>query len=660
MITFAEDMRNLSKILFINVVIYISFFMPVINAQLVNYEETWQEFLRKEKTSNISELMEPDIGHKSNYLKYALMYANTYFCADNLKSCQEMIDRIESIGEEAQNKIPGFIDRYDKFKIKVKAYKNFAPIWNKFLNDKNSVSREEVFAISDAKTVCEKGTLCKYFYLVARDYFCDNDFDNARDQFDNRVRKLIATSFDYKSIDGLSQEMEKMLLFWEGIDELNTAWDTYVITGVSPGFKGELPVFDCNVLPNLKSCILKATFDLCGEGTKMLKKIKALQKINEHPLSSDMIDVINWIETEVGYIENDLVILNSFWRVFIPNDILPTTANYKHTFRCDREAEIKAYLMDGLSQPCLNGRDALNNIDRIRKQYKPDMGSVTLTKFKKLKSLISNDEKGVAVVFSAWRDFLEDGHLSIEYNFDFEFGHCNKVSEIRSYIIDGTINSCHKGQKRLDDIEKVMVEYDPELDEKTIEKLEFLVDLVEKQTKEINDLNLAWNYFMTNNEVSYDLEYEYDFPCDRILEIKAYLLDAYTDPCLSGAYGLDQLKKVREEYDLDLGHDLLDLIKKLEHWPKKEAKNKSVLDKAWKDFDKDGRLSGKVNFVFEYCDKVSQAKAYIIDGTVNFDTQGRKRLEDMSQLQSDYLLTLNRSMVKRLEWLQNAVAKLDK
>ncbi|MDC0230982.1 hypothetical protein OAK19_03380 [Aureispira] len=636
-----------------------SFCMPVLNAQLVNYEETWQEFLRKEKTSNISELTEPDIGHKTNYLKYSLMYANTYFCADNLKSTYEMIDRIELMGEEAQNKIPGFKERYDKFKIKVKAYKDFDLLWDKFLNDKNSVSREEVFAVPEARRVCEKGTLCKYFYLIARDYFCDNDIDNAREHF-NMVRKLIATTFDYNSVEGLSEDMEKTLLLWEGIDQLNSAWDTYVITGVSPGFNGELPTFDCNVLPNLKACILKATFDLCGEGADMLKKIKALQKINNHPISSDMIEVIEWIETEVGYIETDLVILNSFWRVFIPNDILPNTANYKHTFRCDREAEIKAYIMDGLSQPCVNGRDALNNINRIRKQYKPDMGPVTLTKFKKLKSLISNDEKGVEVVFKAWRDFLDDGQLSMEYNFDFEFGHCNKVSEIRSYIIDGTINSCQKGELRLDDIEKVLVEYDPDLDDKTIEKMEFLVDLVEKQTKEIDDLNKAWDYFLSNNEVSYDLEYEYDFPCDRMLEIKAYLLDAYTDPCLSGAYGLEQLKKVREEYDLHLEHDLLDLIKKLEHMPKKEAKNTAVLDKAWKDFDKDGKLSGKVNFVFQYCDKVAQAKAYIIDGTVNFDTQGRKRLEDMSQLQADYLLTLNRSMVKRLEWLQNAVANLDK
>ena len=651
-------MDQVFRLLFSTISISI-FSIPLLNAQLVNYEETWQEFLKKEKTSNISELREPDKTQPANYIKYSLMYANTYFCGDNIESADEMMQRIEQMGTEVQDRVPGFEERYIKLKTKVKAYHEFDPLWKKFMNDKNSVSRDDVLALPDARTVCEKGTLAKFFYMISHDYYCEGDLENAREQFDGKVRKLMATTFDYKNVEGLGDELDKMLKLWDGLDELDPAWETLMLTGVSPGLVSELPVFDCFVIPNLKACLLKATYDLCGDGEKMLKKIKALQKINSHPTPSDIIDKIEWLEEEVGKSKKDLAVLNSFWRIFTPKDILPLSANYKYEFICDREAEIKAYLMDGLSKPCENGRDALDSIAKIRKQYKPDMASLTLSKFKKLKGLVSNDEKGVVIVDKAWDDFIIDDKLSTPFNFDLEFGHCNKLSEIRACIIDGSINICTNGQKRLDDIERVIAEYDPELDEITVEKMEKLESLVEKQTSETEDLNKAWAYFQQKGEVSYDLEYEYDFPCDRLMEVKAYILDGYTDPCLSGKYALGQLEKVQNAHDPDLDKEMLEMIKKLEEWPQKDEKNTAVLNKAWKDFDKDGKLSGKVNFVFEYCDKIAQAKAYIIDGTVNFDSNARKRLDDMARLRADYLLTLNKPMLKRLEWLQKAVKEED-
>lgn len=633
--------------------------LAILEAQLVNYEETWQEFLRKEKTANISELVEPEKSQPANYIKYALMYANTYFCGDNIEMADKMIQRIESMGTTVQDKVPGFEERYQKLKIKIKAYHDFAPLWKQFLDDKNSVSKEDVMAYPDAKTVCEKGTLCKYFYMISRDYYCDGDLENAREQFDTKVKKLMATTFDYKNVEGLGDELDKMSLLWAGMDELDPAWETFELTGVSPGLAAELPVFDCFVIPNIKACLIKAYYDLCGDGATMLKKIKSLQKINSHRLTSNIIDKIEWLESEVGSIQKDLAVLNSFWRIFTPKEILPATANFKYSFVCDREADIKAHLMDGLSKPCDYGRQALDSIAYIRKQYKPDMAALTLSKYKKLKGLVSNDEKAVDMIKEAWKSFIAEQAISESLDLSREYGHCNKLYEIRAYIIDGSLNTCNKGSMRLDDIEKVMAEYDPELDETTQEKLSTLVDKVEKQDQKQDILQQAWAYFMKKGAVSYDLEYEYIFPCDRKMEVMAYLLDGYTDPCLSANYALEQIGKVRNMHSPELDNEQLNLIKKLEEWPTKDDKNTAVLNKAWKDFDKDGKLNGKVNFVFEYCDKIAQAKAYIIDGTVNFDRQAKQRLEDMAKLRADYLLTLNKPMLRRLEWLEKEVKAME-
>jgi len=625
--------------------------------QLVNMEETWKHFLEEEKTSNISELRKPDKSQPANYIKYSLMYANTYFCGDNIESADEMMSEIESMGKEVQDKVPGFEERYEKLKVKVKAYHDFMPLWKRFKEDKNSVSKEDVQELPDAKNVCEKGTLAKYFYMISHDYYCDGDLENSRDQFDNRVRRLMKTTWNHKDVEFLGDELDMMVTLWDGIDELDPAWETFLLTGISPGLVSELPVIDCYVIPNMKACILKATDDLCGKGEDMLKKLKGLQQKSTHPIPSDIIDYIDFIEVEVGKMKKDLAVLNSFWRIFTAKETLPSSASYKHTFRCDREAEIKAYLMDGLNAPCEKGRDALDSISRIRKEHKPDMGKLTLTKFKQLKSLVRSDEKNVAVIEKAWQDFLPDDVLSTEVDFDINYGHCNKVTEIRAYIMDGTVNICTKGQDRLDDIEKVMAEYEPELDEATMDKMENLEADVEHQTKGIDVLNNAWDFFLENNEVSYDFEYDYDFPCDRELEVKAYLLDGYTNPCLSGKYGLEQVEKVIKAHNPDLQEETLDMIEQLKKWPESEAKNVAVLTKAWEDFEPDNKLKKKMNFVFEYCDKIAQIRAYLIDGTINFDEKGKQRLLDISRLQEDYLLTLDQKMLDKLEWLHEEVKK---
>ena len=126
-----------------------------------------------------------------------------------------------------------------------------------------------------------------------------------------------------------------------------------------------------------------------------------------------------------------------------------------------------------------------------------------------------------------------------------------------------------------------------------------------------------------------------------------------SEMCIRDSLG--EISKLQQKYSLQIPEELQKMMDVLQQWPIDDQKNTEVLNKAWTDFDKDGKLDGPVNFVFEYCDKIAQAKAYIIDGTVNFDTNAEARLRDMRILRTNYLLKLNRPMLKRLEWLQNAV-----
>ena len=621
--------------------------------QLVNMEETWQEFLSNDKTANISKLKKPDKSQPANYIKYSLIYANTYFCGDNIESADEMLHEIEAIGKEVWDRVPGFEERYLGLKKNMDAYRSLEPVWEKFLKNKTSISKEDVEAFPEAKKICERGTLCKYFYMISHDYFCQKDLEKAREVFDTRIRRLVATTFNPNDIEGLGEEVERMTKFWDAMDEMTPAWEAYMETNISPGMQAEMPVIDCYVIPNMKACILKATYDICGVGEKMLNQLKDLQRKSTYPIPSDIIDKMAFIEEEVRIIKKDLAIVNTYWKKFTQTGTLPSDVAYKYEFACDREAEVKAYLMDGFMDPCMKGEEALENISTVRKKHKPALASVTMEKFKELKALVTLSSGDINVLNEAWADFLPDDALST--NYDLSFDYCDKLAEIKSFIIDGTIHVCEKGSQRLDDIENVLDENEVMIDAETQAKLDALEVKSSKLNAKHDVLNKAWEYLLANDDVSDDYEYDYEFPCNREMDVKAYLLDGYTNPCLSGKYGLTEVDKVMSKHNPKLSAETLSQIKKLKSRLSNEGGNVATLTKAWEDFVPDNKLSGEINFIFSYCDKIAECRAYIMDGTINFCERGEKRLRDITQLREDYLLTLDQVMEDKLEILYKMV-----
>jgi len=628
-------------------------FIPSSFAQLVNMEETWQEFLKNKKTVDISELVKPEKSQPANYIKYSLIYATKYFCADNIESTNEMVSEIEAMGKEIWDRVPGFESRYLELKEKIKAYNDLDPIWQRFKNDKSSVTVADVEAVPEAKRVCEKGTLCKYFYMISHDYLCDADLKNARHYYDTRIKKLINTTFNPHDIEGLGEETDKMTKYWAGMDELEPAWQAFEETGVSPGYDMELPVYRCYVIPNMKACVLKGTYDICKHGEEMLEKLNAFKRKAQHPIPDLIVEKMEWMEEEVANIKKDLTILNTFWKKFVRSGEIQAGINYKHEFACDREAEVKAYLMDGFSDPCVEGEKALEAISEIRKEHKPALASTTMDKLKELKGMVKKWSGDVAVLDEAWEDFVPDNKLSKEVTFTFDY--CEPLAIIKAHIIDGTINVCDRGGSSLEAIENVMDENEVSLTPTMEEKLATLTSEANRIGKKHGTLQKAWDYLLETGEVSDDYEYDYGFECNRLLDVRAYLLDGYTNPCLSGNYGLGEVAKVRKKHNVTLGETELKMIKELKDRLANEGANVKKVTNAWEDFVPDNDLDKEIDFIFTYCDKIAECRAYIIDGTVNFCERGPKRLNDIYKLQEDYLLTLDRTMENKLEALHKRV-----
>ena len=233
-------------------------FLPHSQAQFVNFEDTWKEFIDNNKISNISEMTKPSKSQKIDYVRYCLMYANSYFCAGEIASAENMMAEIKNVGATAYNTITGFTAKYEDLDAKIKAYYQVDRLWKRFQKNRD-VSLAELQQAELGKSVCEKGTLAKYSYMQTHAHYCKGEVGDAKKIFETRVLQLAErTSLKIDDVSGLKEEVAMMKALFGGLPKLGKAWKEFTSTDESPGFDIELPVVECYSIPSMKEyvCLL--------------------------------------------------------------------------------------------------------------------------------------------------------------------------------------------------------------------------------------------------------------------------------------------------------------------------------------------------------------------------------------------------------------------
>jgi len=315
-----------------------------VSAQLINMEETWNEFLVNPKTAYVSDIIKPRPEQEGNYLKYHLMTANTNFCADKLDAAEDAMKVIKGIGESGYAEIPGFKERYDDLGVKIIAYGKVDVLWSTFLNS-HDVTVEELEAIDKASTLCEKGTLAKYSLMATYDHYCNARLDEAKKFFHKRVTTLAErTSFDVKNVRGMEEEYKNTKRLFAKLKKLDAAWEEYIETDVSPGFEDDFPEYLCYPIPNMKVYMLRASVDVCKYGSAMLDLPK------DTITDADLVDQLNASE-----------------------------------FFCDKISQVKSWTMKGHLKACEEGQEYLDKIAEFKEEHSLEFDDVLSCKVQRLK-----------------------------------------------------------------------------------------------------------------------------------------------------------------------------------------------------------------------------------------------------------------------------------
>lgn len=441
---------------FFSALIGLLFFSTAATAQ--NFDETWKEFLENDKISNMSRLVRPNKQYEADkYAQYLLMSTNNSFCQSKIEKAKTLMAEIQEIDTEDYDAIEGYVLKLKDLEKKLVAHDEIDVIWKRFLKTKE-VTVDELEEVYPPSSICEKRTLVKYSYMTAHYYLCDGDVEKSKNTFEKRTLKIAEkTTLRMKDVRGLTPEVKKMKVYYQGIHKLDDAWEEYMDTGVSPGFDTELPVFPCNPIPNMKEYILRATADICTEGEEMLNKIKKLEEDTGVTPYRALREKIKELEEQVGTQNEDLVNLNRAWKNFIKTNEVKDV-NYGHEY-CEKEPRIKALILDGFAYTCDLAADNLKKIDEIEQTMKKPLQRTTIEKIDELAELIEKFKANQGEVERLWKKFIANGDVLNE-DFISTEQYCDNIDQVKDWVMKGLNAPCKEGFGYLQRIEQFNETFD--------------------------------------------------------------------------------------------------------------------------------------------------------------------------------------------------------
>ncbi len=410
--------------------------------------------MENNKISNMSQLVKPDkVYDPADYAKYLLMNTNSSFCQSEVEEAESLMAEIREMDEEVPESIPGFVKKMEELESKMKAYYSIDAIWKRFLETK-AVSLEDLEAVAAAKTSCEKKTLAKYSYMTAYRHLCEGDVSRSRDIFENRTLRLTEkTTLRVRDVEGLASEVAKMKAMYQGMAKLDVAWNTYLKTGVSPGFDIELPLFPCYPIPNMKALVLNGVTDLCNEGPAALETIKKLQAESGVAADRELAEKVKELEASVEKNERSLAALNEAWEAFIPDNKVKHIGKYGYEY-CNKESLIRAYVMDGFAHVCALAEEMLQKIDSLqrREEDRVQLEQITMIKINELDALSKQYQANGGKIERLWNKFVAQGDKLSE-DFQSTDFYCDNIHQVKDWTIHGLSGTCEDATLYLEKIE---------------------------------------------------------------------------------------------------------------------------------------------------------------------------------------------------------------
>ena len=410
-------------------------------AQTGNFDETWKEFLVNKSISNTSTLVKPDPRTDlDDYSKYVLMNLNNAFCQSKLDRAAHWKSELAQIDPESYKDIPGYAQRLEDIQSKMQMGDKVEALWQAFLKNR-TVDQADLSANIKAANNCEKQTLAKFSYMQAYANLCQGEVALATTIFNNRTLQLAEkTSLRVADVPGLAPEVANMKKFFRALPRLKKTWADYVETGESPGWKEDLPVYNCYPEPNIKAFILRGAADACGEAPEALTEIEALIEASGAELSETLQEQVDALRSTVSDQRTGRADLDAAWEAFLPSNEVDPDLPYGYEY-CRKLPLIRAHLMDGFAFVCETAEESLYQIKELQKSKPAKLDKATKDKIAELEILYQAYLDNGTRIDQLWDQFVAQGD-TLYSEYESTDNYCDNIQRIKDWTMRGLAGNC--------------------------------------------------------------------------------------------------------------------------------------------------------------------------------------------------------------------------
>lgn len=252
----------------------------------------------------------------------------------------------------------------------------------------------------------------------------------------------------------------------------------------------------------------------------------------------------------------------------------------------DLEAKIEAYYsMDNIWQKFLQTKE------------------VTLEELDAIKAAKTSCEKRTLAKYS---------YMTAYYHF------CQgNIQRFKNIFETRTLRLAEKTSLRIEDVEGLASE---------VARMKSLFRVMAK-------LDVAWQSYMdTGVSNGFDQELPL-FICNPLPNMKVMVLNGATDMCTMAPAMLEEIRKLEAESGVSPSGEVAQKVKELEAGIKKIEDDLMALNRAWKAFIPDNRVTHMGEYGYEYCSKEPLIRAYIMDGFAFVCELAEEMLEKIDSLQ---------------------------
>ncbi len=438
---------------------------------------------------------------------------------------------------------------------------NFEDTWTEFLADSKTSNISQLVKPSKDQTE----NYAKYCLMYANDHFCADEINNSEELM-AEVRKIGEPM--YSTIEGFKEkfvDLEGKIKAYHAVDKV---WKIFLKNGT-------VAMSDLNIENGGRVCekgtlakfsYMKYWAHYCDAEVGKAKDMfeKRVLKLAEHTtLEIKDVEGLAPKVTATKELFAGLKELGPAWKEFIETDESPGFETDFPLMECYSIPTMKVYMLRAATDVCKNGSEMLEKINKLKKTNTHKIPEDLAAKIKWLEKESGNFTGDMAKLEAAWKEFVPTDTLN-KGTAGLTGEYCHKDAQIKAYTMIGTIEACDKGAQMLKNIADVQEEFEPELDDTTLEKIKNLEAKLKDYEADIEALNTTWKEFIDGEDTltgPYELK---NFYCDKIAQVKSWAIKGHMSPCDKGKGYLTQIDKLKKKNKLEFDDELACRVLRLE------------------------------------------------------------------------------------------------